>query len=52
MAATPLENNMSNEKKPGWLGYTGGYTARLYREYTTIRIPITVTGLLIADISA
>ena len=24
---------MSNEKKPGWLGYIGDYTTQLYRDY-------------------
>ena len=25
--------HMSHEKKPGWLGYIGDYTAQLYGEY-------------------
>ena len=24
---------LSREKKPGWLGYVGDYTAQLYRDY-------------------
>ncbi len=24
---------LSNEKKPGWLGYIGDYTTQLYRDY-------------------
>ena len=24
---------MSHEKNPGWLGYTGNYTTKLYRDY-------------------
>ena len=25
--------NMSNEKRPGWLGYIGDYTTQVYRDY-------------------
>ena len=25
--------HLSNEKKPGWLGYIGDYTLQLYRDY-------------------
>ena len=34
--------DVSHEKNPGWLGYKGGYTTQLYRDYNTplIRIPI------------
>ena len=32
---------LSNEQNPGWLGYIGGYTTQLYRDYnkTILRIP-------------
>ena len=37
MAVTPLENNMSNEKNPGWLGSTGvilpGYIGSIIHHY-------------------
>jgi len=38
---------LSNEKKPGWLGYRGDYTTQLYRDYkeTIIRIPIKPTRM-------
>ena len=32
--AAPLDSRVrSNEKNPGWLGYIGGYTTQLYRDY-------------------
>ena len=27
------ENQLSNEKNLGWLGYIGDYTTQLYRDY-------------------
>ena len=24
---------VSNEQNPGWLGYIGGYTTQIYRDY-------------------
>ena len=29
----PMSGQVSNEKKPGWLGYIGDYTTQLYRDY-------------------
>ena len=29
----PIYIYMSNEKNPGWLGFIGGYTTQLYRDY-------------------
>ena len=44
-----LVHKVSNEKNPGWLGFIGGYTTQLYRDYFIyheIRIPIKETSIM------
>ena len=36
------KDNMSSEKKSGWLGYIGDYTKQLYGQGTRTGVPLTM----------